>query len=161
MAAEKSARRCRAMTEELSNEGFLALEKEDEEMCHRNLLALEKDEDDLLALLDKGVKVRVDKVRRKIAIPRASMSVRCEWDLVIWERAVVTIEWRVAYETLGELRHPKTWWDAVKQRFAPKWFLRRWPVNEVVWTARCYYPTVSVPKLRHAVSLFEDGKKRL
>ena len=23
---------------------------------------------------------------------------------------------------------PKDWWQAVKERFAPKWFLRRWPV---------------------------------
>lgn len=24
---------------------------------------------------------------------------------------------------------PADWWEAVKQRFAPKWFLRRWPVR--------------------------------
>lgn len=27
------------------------------------------------------------------------------------------------------VRHPSTWWDAVKLRFAPKWWLRRWPVR--------------------------------
>lgn len=26
-------------------------------------------------------------------------------------------------------RWPRTWWDAVKLRFAPRWFLRRWPAE--------------------------------
>lgn len=33
------------------------------------------------------------------------------------------------------VEYPKTWWDAVKVRFAPAWFLRRWPVDYTVVTA--------------------------
>lgn len=27
------------------------------------------------------------------------------------------------------IKVPLTWWDHVKERFAPEWFLGRWPVN--------------------------------
>lgn len=33
------------------------------------------------------------------------------WPVVTWER-------------------PMTWWDAVKERWAPAWFRRRWPVQK-------------------------------
>ena len=33
------------------------------------------------------------------------------------------------------VEYPKTWWDAVKVRFAPAWFLRKWPAEYVVVTA--------------------------
>lgn len=29
-------------------------------------------------------------------------------------------------------RYPLDWWQHVKQRFAPRWFLKRWPVIERV-----------------------------
>jgi hypothetical protein len=38
----------------------------------------------------------------------------------------------------NEERHeyPTTWWDAVKQRWFPKWALRRWPVSVTVVTVK-------------------------
>lgn len=27
------------------------------------------------------------------------------------------------------IRVPLSWWDHVKERFAPKWFLKRWPIQ--------------------------------
>ena len=33
---------------------------------------------------------------------------------------------------IAEIRFPKDWWQALKARFAPKWFLRKWPVLEAV-----------------------------
>jgi hypothetical protein len=45
------------------------------------------------------------------------------------EREVVAAEW------------PADWWQAVKERFAPSWFLRRWPVKtkRASMTARVAY----------------------
>jgi hypothetical protein len=47
----------------------------------------------------------------------------------------------------SEERHefPATWWDAVKQRWFPKWALRRWPVNLTVVSVRrgIIYPELS------------------
>lgn len=33
--------------------------------------------------------------------------------------------------------HPRTWWDAVKIRFAPAWYLRRWPPDMVTVSLDC------------------------
>ena len=50
---------------------------------------------------------------------------------------------------------PKTWWDAVKERFAPNWFLRRWPVDyhRIDVEQPIYGPTcphlVTAPQQRH------------
>jgi hypothetical protein len=33
------------------------------------------------------------------------------------------------HEPVQLIRFPKTWLDAVKHRFAPKWILDRWPVE--------------------------------
>jgi len=40
--------------------------------------------------------------------------------------------------------YPATWWDAVKARFAPRWFLRRWPARYVTVsiTGRHIYPAL-------------------
>jgi hypothetical protein len=52
----------------------------------------------------------------------------CADDMVLWLTAVV----------LGEelepvvIRHPATWWDAVKERFFSDWLLRRFPVTYTI-----------------------------
>lgn len=33
------------------------------------------------------------------------------------------------------IRYPKTWWDAVKERFAPAWFRDRYPIEFVTITS--------------------------
>jgi hypothetical protein len=45
-----------------------------------------------------------------------------------------------------QYRWPATWWDAVKERFAPHWFLKRYPVQHrgVDVTAYHTYPTIKV-----------------
>ena len=57
---------------------------------------------------------------------------------------------------LGEpIKHPANWKEAVKQRFAPRWFKRRWPVKFTVhrFEARVLYPMVSFPKDRAFASV--------
>ena len=43
---------------------------------------------------------------------------------------VNTFGWRMAIPVveLANQRFPRDWWESVKERFAPGWFLRRWPV---------------------------------
>lgn len=55
--------------------------------------------------------------------------------------------WRyVYYEQRGELEVPADWWQHFKQRFFPAWALRRWPVQNVVFEARRYFPEMAVPE---------------
>jgi hypothetical protein len=53
--------------------------------------------------------------------------------------------------------YPTTWWDAVKERFAPLWFLERWPVrySEVMLELANVYPNLrlSLPGKPSAVVL--------
>lgn len=52
-----------------------------------------------------------------------------------------------------EVRYPADWWQHVKQRFAPRWALRRWPVRLAVQKveARVIYPNlrVTMPNEQH------------
>ncbi len=47
--------------------------------------------------------------------------------------------------------YPADWWQAVKERFAPEWFLERWPVeyNKTVVDVRAVYPKMALPDEAH------------
>lgn len=59
-------------------------------------------------------------------------------------------------EVLETRKFPRTWWDYVKERFAPKWFLKKWAVNYEVINVRLekvdvtritnIYPGIEVPR---------------
>ncbi len=44
-----------------------------------------------------------------------------------------------------EVRHPATWWDATKERWFPRWALRRWPAAYACHTmlATAYWPSIT------------------
>lgn len=57
--------------------------------------------------------------------------------------------------------HPADWWQAVKEEFAPEWFLERWPVeyNKTVVEVRAVYPKMALPDEMHfpLVRISDDG----
>lgn len=50
-------------------------------------------------------------------------------------------------------RYPTTWWDAVKARFAPPWFLRRWPADYIEVRLEELYHMVAIPEKKPALRL--------
>lgn len=72
---------------------------------------------------------------------------------------VIELDARVAADDEREwkIEYPATWWDALKWRFAPQWFLNRWPVTFTVheFSARIVYPELrkKFPKEKHATKL--------
>lgn len=71
----------------------------------------------------------------------------------------------VAY-ILGKKRQqsvsfPSTWWEAVKQRFAPKWFLKRWPVRLTTWTVDAWalFPELEPARARYTEISFCEAPK--
>jgi hypothetical protein len=60
------------------------------------------------------------------------------------------------FDTLT-VRYPADWWQAVRQRFAPAWWLRRYPVVEVVreFTPRIIYPRLQIaaPTAPHVLNI--------
>jgi len=57
---------------------------------------------------------------------------------------------RWAGQKLRDVHHrwPATWWDAVKERWYPKWALKRWPVKYKSFTfiANLIYPEMLLPR---------------
>jgi len=75
-------------------------------------------------------------------LQRASISTSYDpWSdgIVIWLTAQIAA-WRGKQEV--HICYPATWWDAVKNRWAPAWWLRRWPV---VWHREDYHAAMMLP----------------
>ena len=80
---------------------------------------------------------------------------------------VIRLVAHVAGEKSAEptvVRYPADWWEAVKQRFAPVWVTKRWPVkfNEHTMRHMITYPNVpckdlSKPYVRVAIASFRGG----
>ena len=60
-----------------------------------------------------------------------------------------------------EIKYPADWWQAVKERFAPEWFIRWYPVRyeERAWDLIAVYPRVagkiSMPGEQHCLRMTE------
>lgn len=56
------------------------------------------------------------------------------------------------------IEYPKTWWDAVKLRFFPKWLLDRKPATIVRHSVDAYalYPRIAAPHHEHYMHIVED-----
>jgi hypothetical protein len=60
---------------------------------------------------------------------------------------------RVAIQRECVAEYPATWWEAVKERFAPAWFLRRCPVKRTRIDMEVLYPRIALPDRDHVVKL--------
>lgn len=92
--------------------------------------------------LVKQVHVQVEHyVAKQCASQVAVQLTRSAFDLAdtIAFRLVQTIGTVEATEALSV---PRSWWDHVKERFAPAWFLARWPVARTVYQAKAYLPEI-------------------
>jgi len=65
-----------------------------------------------------------------------------------------------AHAKTYEFKAPRDWWQAVKERFAPAWFLKRYPIayrRETV-DLNVEYPDLRIPDQRHRFSVVvRDG----
>lgn len=60
----------------------------------------------------------------------------------------VSVSWEAASkQMIHVVQHPKDWWQHLKYRFAPKWFLAFWPVLLTQYNVRYFYPHIEVPAL--------------
>lgn len=53
---------------------------------------------------------------------------------------LVGIQTHIAATEVKEVRYPSTWVEALKERWAPAWFLKRFPVLYVVLNLRVLFP---------------------
>lgn len=67
---------------------------------------------------------------------------------------------KVAYRELPEIRYPKNWVEAIKQRWAPEWFLKRYPVKYTVYDAKVFYPDIVIPDHQEYVQVYKKEVMR-
>lgn len=77
------------------------------------------------------------------------------------DECIVRFYFGVFGETLDEIevQYPADWWQALRERWFPAWWLRRWPVQYTARTLRAeaVYPKVSAPDVGEHVVLSVDG----
>ena len=60
-----------------------------------------------------------------------------------------SFRFRLSYQMAGRqgeaLKYPADWWQAVRERFAPRWWLKRHPVHYFTRTAYEMLPAVPLP----------------
>ena len=49
--------------------------------------------------------------------------------------------------------YPANWVEALKARFAPKWFTQRWPVRTSRIDMEVLYPRIGIPSKQHTVKI--------
>lgn len=82
-----------------------------------------------------------------------------------WQRSIMPdgFERRLVHYVYGRSHeatysHPADWWQALKVRFAPRWFLKRWParLKTVTFDAKALVPELKVLAERHIVAYFGE-----
>ena len=86
----------------------------------------------------------------KYAMATDNIKVCADW---MGESLAVQIKDYIFAQTLEEHKatYPSDWWQAFKERWFPKWVLRRWPVRHttVELKAQAIYPSLVLPKEPH------------
>lgn len=91
-------------------------------------------------------------VTRRLSGRLESLAPKTRFNLLEYEAGQMVME--LEARLLGdeprsvEIRYPADWREALKGRFAPAWFLTRWPVREMVHTieAQALLPNVCYPR---------------
>ena len=97
---------------------------------------------------------------KRVVIPRWMLE-KFGVDVIVDETAdtfIAQLTWHLAGQTLKDhvIAYPTTWWEHLKERFAPKWFLERWPIK---WTVHQYradalYPSIALPEKENGIVVY-------
>lgn len=81
-------------------------------------------------------------------LPEIDLSYRAH----LMENIIAAIQ-RVAVQEEFLAEYPSDWWQAVKQRFAPKWFTKLYPVRTDRLTLEVVYPKIALPREKHVARI--------
>jgi hypothetical protein len=80
-------------------------------------------------------------------------------------RLVAELTLRVASKKFDSrtVIYPANWWESFKKRWAPSWFLKRYPVrhDQITFEANAYYPDIAIPDHAAYVDIVTRVKDRM
>ena len=57
----------------------------------------------------------------------------------------------LAAQQLAKIKYPCNWWEAVKERWLPRWAKACFPVQYTIYDLKAIYPKVALPEQEHYV----------
>lgn len=89
------------------------------------------------------IELRKQKMAALMEIPSGLMNPRyetSEHEIFARNSLMMRLVAEVWRTDIGKIERiaPRDWWEAIKERFAPKWFTRRWPVRYDEITVECF-----------------------
>lgn len=67
---------------------------------------------------------------------------------------VLQLHYKLAHRVAEQIRFPENWWEAVKERWMPKWFLKRYPVKYKVYNVHEFYTNLPIPPGQNYMRLY-------
>ena len=68
---------------------------------------------------------------------------------------IIRLEAEILGKTTKEISasYPANWWEAAKERFAPLWIKRKYPIKHktIKLTAKECYPLIAIPEQQHSL----------
>ena len=92
----------------------------------------------------KELVAKLEKWRAACEIPPELISCGLHEDVFTGMLTAMLTEEVLAIKYAAELKVAFSWWDAVKERFAPRCFLRHWPVRNRTYDAAAYFQNIPV-----------------
>lgn len=91
------------------------------------------------------ITLEIEKIAARYVVDPSIWQIRVARDDILGGVIINLIRRVAAYRGTEVIRFPATWWDAVKERFAPDWMLARWPIQYQTITASAMLPDVPLP----------------
>ena len=76
----------------------------------------------------------------------------------VFNNVVAEFRNEILGRTIQEIKYPENWIESLKERFAPKVLLKKYPVKYKIHHVNEYYPYISMPNEQVYVR-FEEGIK--
>lgn len=107
----------------------------------------------------KEIGLTKEKFKQHLQISKEMLNEVADIDCLVREycdAVVVSFQLHVLGRKNDEIKHPLDWVEAVKERFAPKWLLKKYPVRYKTYKVMEYYPKIAIPREEAVIRFKED-----
>ena len=76
---------------------------------------------------------------------------------IISKDLCMSMRYSLLGRSMDEIKYPTDWKQAFKERWFPKWLLKKYPVKYRIINVKEYYPKIAIPKHEHFVRFERSG----